>query len=361
MKRLFLLVVATLAAAPLAAQQAPADAEQTHVVLSGETLWELAQRYLSDPFRWTEIYGVNRDVVADPHWIYPAERLRIPGVGHPGSAARSDAPVDGYVPRPARPVPARTVFFPASAAPEGPGVVMSAADTQDVTVVAPGDYYTAGRLIPDAEVRPVGQLVEIVSASAVPIRLTPQIGPYTRVYMKVSAGQAAQVGIGGVLHLWRAGREIRPYGRIYESTGVVRVVAVEGDVATVEVERLFDSVQLGDLALPVEQFPVPGGVIPRPASGIEGRIIAFADPQAIHSIEDLAYLDLGAQSGVSEGDEFTVLIPARRTDYGIRPEILIGRLQVVRVSGRTSAARVIGQKQPALEAGQVVRLVGKMP
>ena len=139
------------------------------------------------------------------------------------------------------------------------------------------------------------------------------------------------------------------------------MVAVDGDVATVEIEKMYAPVLLGDLALPVEQFPVPGGVIPRPASGLEGRVVTLASPQEIAGLEEVAFLDVGAQSGVDEGDEFAVVIPPQRTEYGVRPEIQVARLQVVRVSGRTSAARVVHLQQPALEAGQVVRLVGKMP
>ena len=357
MKRLFLLVVAALAPLPLAAQQAPADTAQVHVVRRGDTLWDLARQYLADPFRWSEIYGLNRDVVANPHWIYPAERIRIPGAlgAVLDGSTVADVPMDGYVP-PAP--PARTVFFPASRA-EGPGTMQTAADDAEVTIVTAGDFYRAGRLVPDSEVRPVGELVEVAQASVVPLRFPPQIQPFTKVYMKLRPGQ--QAAVGDVFHLWRRGDVVSGYGRIYESTGAAHVVAVDGDVATVEVERIYESVRLGDLALPVERFGVPGGVIPGPASGPQGRIVAFSLPQAVHSVEDIAFIDLGQQSGVTEGDEFAVVIPARRTDYGVRPEMEIARLQVVRVAGRTSAARVIRMQQPALEAGQVVRLVGKMP
>jgi hypothetical protein len=359
MKRLFLLFVALLAAAPASAQQAPADTTRTHLVRSGDTLWDLAHHYLSDPFRWSEIFGVNRDVVADPHWIYPAEQLRIPG-GSADAMPVAAAPSDGYVPPAAPAAPARTVFFPVSQSADA-GALVTAADAQDVTVVTTGDFYGAGRLVPDAEMRPVGRLVDIAEASVVFFRVGRQIHPHTRVYMKLDSAAPAGVRVGDVYHLWRPGREILPYGRVYDSTGLARVVAVDGDVATVEVEHMYAPVLLGDIALPVEQFPVPGGVIPRPASGLEGRIVTLATPQTVVGLEDVAYLDLGEQSGVAEGDEFAVVIPPQRTSYGVRPEMHVGRLQVVRVSGRTSAARVVHLQQPALEAGQVVRLVGKMP
>ena len=358
MKRLFLLFAVLLVAAPAAAQQ-PADTARTHVVRAGDTLWDLAHQYLANPFRWSEIYGVNRDVVADPHWIYPAERLRIPGM--PGAVvAVAPAPADGYVPTAALAEPDRTVFFPSPGAYRSAQLI-TAADDQAVTVVTAGDFYRAGRLVPDAEMRPVGTLVEVAEASVVQFGVSRQIHPHTRVYMKLAPGAPAGMRVGDDFHLWRPGREVLPYGRIYTSTGMARVVAVDGDVATVEVEKLYAPVLLGDVALPVEQFPVPGGVIPGPASGVEGRIVALDSRQALVGVEDIVYLDLGSGSGVAEGDEFAVVIPPRRAAYGVRPEMQVARLQVVRVSGRTSAARVVHLQQPALDAGQVVRLVGKMP
>ena len=76
---------------------------------------------------------------------------------------------------------------------------------------------------------------------------------------------------------------------------------------------------------------------------------------------DYDFIDLGRSSGVSEGDEFEVVLPRSQARWGIRPEIRVGRLQVVRTVDRSSAVRVVSLEQPALEPGLVVRRVGRMP
>ena len=42
------------------------------------TLWDLANAYLKNPFRWPEVFQRNTDIVENPRWIYPGETICLP-------------------------------------------------------------------------------------------------------------------------------------------------------------------------------------------------------------------------------------------------------------------------------------------
>lgn len=90
---------------------APADALRTHVIIDGDTLARLADRYLDDPERSAEIYRLNRDVLANPDLLPIGVELRIPARERPGDAlaaldpAGSIAAAEPHAPDAMVPVP----------------------------------------------------------------------------------------------------------------------------------------------------------------------------------------------------------------------------------------------------------------
>ena len=86
-----------MAQAPKSASTIKSDAPDRYVVVPGDTLWGIAERFTNSPWRWPELWNLNKDEIKNPHRIYPGNvivldrlhgRLSIaPGTGAPGTGA----------------------------------------------------------------------------------------------------------------------------------------------------------------------------------------------------------------------------------------------------------------------------------
>src|SRR5437870_10815354 len=76
-----------------------AGAPEEYTIQKGDTLWDLSQKFLSNPWYWPKIWSLN-PAIENPHWIYPGNKLRIiPGEG----GAQAPAQVQAEQPAQAEP------------------------------------------------------------------------------------------------------------------------------------------------------------------------------------------------------------------------------------------------------------------
>jgi len=75
---IFFLTCATAwAQAPSAPLVLRPDAPDRYVIVPGDTLWGISTRYTDSPWRWPELWGMNREQIQNPHLIYPGMVLLL--------------------------------------------------------------------------------------------------------------------------------------------------------------------------------------------------------------------------------------------------------------------------------------------
>jgi hypothetical protein len=75
------------------------NAPDRHVVVRGDTLWDISAKFLASPWKWPSVWQMNKDQIKNPHLIYPGDvvyldrsgatpRLRLgKQVGNPDAAS----------------------------------------------------------------------------------------------------------------------------------------------------------------------------------------------------------------------------------------------------------------------------------
>lgn len=342
---------------PEAEEPQAQEPQGTHTVVRGNTLWDLSIQYYQTPWEWRVIFNANRDVVEDPHWIYPDEVLVIPGLpadadepmaGEPMEPEAEEVPED-LVPfglRAPRPVNegARTIFYTED---DRPGGGARGAMSTDYVAVNADRVYSAPWLLR-------GVAMPASTGTVVGFAEPGERGETMRMYDHIRIDMPAPARVGAHLQIFRVTRRIPMVGNVSRPMGVATVVTIGEDEVVAQVRKVYGRILPDDLVRPLPEYSAEAGVYAEPISGgSEAMIMGFAGVQEVTDVGHVAFLDLGADDGITIGDEFVL--------YGEAvPAETHGALQVVYTTPSTASVRVLNMDDDVWRQGVIVRLARKM-
>lgn len=329
------------------------EESRVHIIVPGDTLWDLAQTYLGDPWLWPQLWDQNRYIL-DSHWIYPGDPLLIPPT--PTVVADVVEPEEPVPP----PVEVRPILDRTAAEPEPAPPVLVGPELKPVA--SESDLYCSTYI--SEPVAPEGFHVAEKWEHAKTL-----LSDWDVVYL--SEGRAQGIQAGGEYLVFRPGADVlhpatrEVLGQAIQQVGRVSVMVAHEESATARVLSACTAVLVGDRLVPFEEVPVPLTVYPGwerwdfDLSGAEKGFIVFAAYERPLGQGDLVDLDLGNAQGVAPGDYLVIynepregslffsartsLDPPKEVSAATAklPQKILGQVVVIRSMENTSTARII--------------------
>jgi len=309
----------------------PPAGPDSYIIQKGDTLWDLAGKWLGNPYFWPQIWDLNRYVL-DSHWIYPGDPLGVPGKptavppGGPPPVAE-EAPA-AETPQPAAPA---APAAPRSAMPP-PAPLLPVADAADV--------YCSGLIDPGHQASGLTVLGRETEKEAV--------AQGDVIYLNQGRNQG--IAAGASYQVQRVGGQVlhpttqAALGPFIHRLGRIRVLAVQENTATAVIEQSCAPIEDRDEIVPWREIPIPRiSYLPKfdrwnaePSGGPGGVIVATRDGIPAVGNGYVVFADVGNAKGVRPGD---VLRVYREQPNGL-PRMMLGQAVVLEAGQETSSVKV---------------------
>ena len=314
--------------------------ERIYTIKKGDTLWDLSQRFIDDPYYWPNVWAKNPEIT-NPHLIYPGQKIRILD----GRLEILPA-YPGGEPQPPDDLDATVAEAPATATGE-----------DEIAVRSTGAGH--GFILTDEE--PLGLLVDSVDNRVL-------LSEDDIVFVKMN--DPGSVTIGDVYSLFQRGRLIEhphsgePLGTMMNNLGNLKVTEINNGTVVARIDTAFREIARG-----AELFtyvpPHQDIVLQNAATQLNGHVIAARDEKGTFSTGDVIFIDLGAASGLVSGNLFYLTRPRTVSDELLEeagdlelPDAVLGAAVTVETRA-DSASAVIIKSVDAAHIGDQVAVVSE--
>ncbi len=288
-------LVAT-AQAPTAPVQLQDNAPDRHTVVKGDTLWGISGKFLKTPWRWPEVWRLNKEQIKNPHWIYPGQTI--------------------YLDRNAPGGPRLSLTPPGETERGGlvrlsPQIRAEARAEQAIPTIRPEDIepFMLRNMVIGAEtfddapqiVKSVGERVAFSTADAVyAVGVKPEMGKVFQMFRKGRELRDPSIEP-RPWYKWRHNQE-DPQIIGYEATylGDARLLR-EGEVSRLEIVSAKQEVQVGDYLIPAPPVETVAYVPHAPEQKVEGVVMTLPAGVSEAGKTNVVTLNLGKRHGIEVG------------------------------------------------------------
>ena len=262
------------------------DAPGEYTVQKGDTLWGISGRFLKDPWKWPQIWEMNRDQIKDPHWIYPGNVIRLDRSGaYPhlsldstGGTSASEAAATANVvvvePR-IRVEPLQTAI------PSIPGSAIGPFLSQPL-IVESGGLAGAPTIVATEESRVIVGAGNLAYAD----RLGSNEGVNWQVFRPGSALRDPETGeLLGIEAKYLGDARVRRFG----------------NPTTIEITKARQEVNRGDRLIPARETSFPSYVPRAPDKPIKGSIMSVEEGVSEFGQFQIITINRGARDGIEVG------------------------------------------------------------
>ncbi len=296
-----------------------------YTVQKGDTLWDLSEHFYDSPWVWPDLWERNQEI-ANPHWIYPGERIRI------FSREELEAMVR---PKP-EPEPEEAVQ------PEEP----------------PYYSYPAINKVGFIREKPVSPSGTIFKVREDKVMISQRDLVYVRPIGKTTFEPGDRFTVFRTLKPLNDKDTKALIGVQHYILGVVEITEVEPKFSTARVLQSFRHIELNDLLIPYEPLS-PKITLTQSKEGLKGKIICAEERQGMFA-DTVVFIDKGRKDGVKVGQSYSIyyqektrIDPKAKEDI-VLPPVDYGKIIILRTEDTTATALITMAKK-AVRPGATIR------